>query len=187
MQTGTTTLGTAPLDESQLERLARTHAGRLASFLRRRVGNPADVDDLVQETLLEALRCRGEFQHQSRPETWLFGIALNLTRTYYKRAKVRGAYMDEDVDGEEVAASRSEDPFEIALHRERMVRVESAVRSLRADSHDLLQMVVFEDLSYEEVAQRLGIPIGTVRSRVSRVRSFLKRHAEGAAPALAKA
>ena len=168
-----------PMDAHQLDLLARTHAVRLASFLRRRVGNPEDVEDLVQETLMEAVRCSGEFQHQSRPETWLFGIALNLTRSYYKRAKVRATYTDHDADGDQVASDRAEDPLEIALHRERMVRVESAVKALPSDSHQLLTLVVFDDMSYEDVARKLGIPIGTVRSRVSRVRAFLKRHAEG--------
>jgi len=71
----------ASMDLCDLDRLARTHAARLASFLRRRVGNPHDVEDLVQDTLLEAVRCSGQFQGQSRPQTWLFGIALNLTTT----------------------------------------------------------------------------------------------------------
>lgn len=59
----------APFSMGALDVLARTHAARLASFLRRRVGNPHDVEDLVQDTLLEAVRCIDQFQGQSRPET----------------------------------------------------------------------------------------------------------------------
>jgi RNA polymerase sigma factor (sigma-70 family) len=161
----------------ELDLLTRTHAARLASFLRRRVGNPHDVEDLVQDTLLEAVRCIGQFQGQSRPETWLFGIAINLTRNYYKRAKVRDICTDADTD--EVPSNRADDPAEIAEHRERMLRVASAVQDLPEDSRQLLQYVVQDDLSYEEVAQQLGIPIGTVRSRISRARSCLRRHADG--------
>jgi len=60
-----------------------------------------------------------------------------------------------------------------------MHRVASAVNDLPEESHQLLQYVVQDDLSYEEVAQQLGIPIGTVRSRISRTRSFLKRRVDG--------
>lgn len=166
-----------PMNMSELEVLARTHAARLASFLRRRVGNPHDVEDLVQDTLLEAVRCIGQFQGQSRPETWLFGIALNLTRNYHKRAKVRDIYADFDTD--EIAGDRSNDPCEVAEHRERMFRVASAVENLPGESHRLLQLVIDDNLSYEEAGRQLGIPTGTVRSRISRARSFLKRTADG--------
>jgi RNA polymerase sigma factor (sigma-70 family) len=165
------------MNMSELELLARTHSARLASFLRRRVGNPHDVEDLVQDTLLEAVRCIGQFQGQSKPETWLFGIALNLSRNYHKRAKVRDIYADAETD--DIAADCSHDPCEIAEHRERMFRVASAVENLPGESHRLLQLVVQDNLSYEEAGRELGIPTGTVRSRVSRARSFLRRSADG--------
>jgi RNA polymerase sigma factor (sigma-70 family) len=171
---------TARLDMQELNLLVRTHAARLASFLRRRVGNPQDVEDLVQDTLLEAVRCIDQFHGQSRPETWLFGIALNLTCNYYKRAKVRDIYSEADTD--EVPSDVANDPADIAEHRERMRRVASAFGELPPDSHQLLQYAVQDDLSYEEIAAKAGIPIGTVRSRISRARAFLKRHADGEAP-----
>lgn len=165
-----------------LDQLIRTHTARLTSFLRRRVGNPQDVEDLVQDTLLEAVRCLDQFQGQSRPETWLFGIALNLTRNYYKRARLRDIYVD--VDTEEVASDAGDNPLEIAEQRQRMSRVERVLPDLPEESRQLLHFVVVDDLSYEEVAQQLSIPIGTVRSRISRARSYLKRQIE-TDPALA--
>jgi len=166
----------ARMQLSEIEVLARTHAGRLASFLRRRVGNPSDVEDLVQDTLLEALRCVGQFQGQSRPETWLFGIALNLTRSYHKRARVRDIYADVETD--EIPSQRCDDPCELVSQRQSMVRVASAVAQLPGDSYKLLELVVHDSLSYDEAAREMGIPTGTVRSRVSRVRSHLRRSVE---------
>lgn len=165
-----------PMTLNEIEGLARTHAARLASFLRRRVGNPHDVEDLVQDTLLEAMRCMDQFQGQSRPETWLFGIALNLSRTYHKRARVRDIYADVETD--EIPSERCDDPCEIVSQRESMARVASAVQQLPGDSYKLLEMVVHDNLSYDEAAREMGIPTGTVRSRVSRVRSQLKRSME---------
>jgi RNA polymerase sigma-70 factor (ECF subfamily) len=157
----------------EIEVLARTHAGRLASFLRRRVGNPSDVEDLVQDTLLEAMRCMGQFQGQSRPETWLFGIALNLSRSYHKRARVRDIYSDVETD--EIPSDRCDDPCELVSQRQSMRRVELAVGQLPGDSYKLLELVVHDNLSYDDAAREMGIPTGTVRSRVSRMRSHLRR------------
>jgi RNA polymerase sigma-70 factor (ECF subfamily) len=165
-----------PMNFRQIETLARSHAGRLASFLRRRVGNPHDVEDLVQDTLLEAMRCMEQFQGQSRPETWLFGIALNLSRSYHKRARVRDIYADVDTD--DVPSPGADDPCEIASQRQSMWLVADALEQLPVDSYKLLELVVHDDLSYDEAARELGIPIGTVRSRVSRMRSHLRRSAE---------
>ena len=162
-----------PMNLREVEVLARTHAGRLASFLRRRVGNPSDVEDLVQDTLLEAMRCMDQFQGQSRPETWLFGIALNLSRSYHKRARVRDIYADVETD--EIPSQWCDDPCEIVSQRQSMGRVASAVGQLPGDSYKLLKMVVHDNLSYDEAAREMDIPIGTVRSRVSRVRSHLRR------------
>ena len=166
----------APMNLREIEVLARTHAGRLASFLRRRVGNPSDVEDLVQDTLLEAMRCMGQFQGQSRPETWLFGIALNLSRSYHKRARVRDIYTDVETD--EIPSQWCDDPCEIVSQRQSMRRVASAVGELPGDSYKLLELVVHDNLSYDEAAREMGIPTGTVRSRVSRVRSHLRRSME---------
>lgn len=165
-----------PMSLCEIESLARTHAARLASFLRRRVGNPHDVDDLVQDTLLEAMRCMGQFQGQSRPETWLFGIALNLSRTYHKRARVRDIY--DDVETDDIPSERCDDPCEIVAQRQSMRRVANAVRQLPGESYKLLELVVQDNLSYDEAAREMGIPIGTVRSRVSRMRSQLRRSIE---------
>lgn len=160
----------------EIEMLARTHATRLASFLRRRVGNPHDVEDLVQDTLLEAMRCMGQFQGQSRPETWLFGIALNLSRTYHKRARVRDIYADVETD--DIPSGRCDDPCELVSQRQSMHRVECAVEQLSGDSYKLLELVVHDNLSYDDAAREMGIPTGTVRSRVSRMRSHLRRSVE---------
>lgn len=173
------------LNMTDVELLARTHAARLASFLRRRVGNPHDVEDLVQDTLLEAVRCVDQFQGQSRPETWLFGIALNLTRNYHKRAKVRDIYADVETEG--IASDRSDDPCEIVEHRESMARVASAMALLPGDSYRLLELVVHDNLSYDDAAREMKIPTGTVRSRVSRMRSHLRRSLESCGHALVPA
>ena len=86
------------LDHAAIDALIRKHSRRLHSFVRRRIGNPADVEEVVQETCLEAVRCLDRFQGQSRPETWLFGIAMNLVRNHYKTTKAHDIFdfMDDE-------------------------------------------------------------------------------------------
>jgi RNA polymerase sigma factor (sigma-70 family) len=173
---------TTGLSRHDLDQLVRVHSGRLANFLRRRVGNPHDVEDLVQDTLLEAVRCVDQFQGQSRPETWLFGIAMNLMRNYYKRARQRDICVSAEPD--DMASEAADDPLEIAQHRELADRVARLLPALSRDHQQLLHLVVWDDLSYEEAATQLSIPIGTVRSRVSRARSFLRSQIERGGRAL---
>jgi RNA polymerase sigma factor (sigma-70 family) len=166
-----------PFTLAQLDKLVRTHSGRLNSFVRRRIGNPSDVEDIVQDTLLEAVRCLDRFQGNSKPETWLFGIALNLTRNHYKRAKLRDVYSDVDTD--DLASEPAENPLEIVDYRERLQRVAKAVGQLSDDTLELMEFIFDDEMSYQEIASRIGVPVGTVRSRVSRTRSALRRHADG--------
>jgi RNA polymerase sigma factor (sigma-70 family) len=170
--------GTAPVAEGakdvDIELLVRANLHRLHNFLRRRVGNTADVDDLVQDTLLEALKCRDKFQGNSRPETWLFGIAMNLVRNHYKRNRVRSIY--DDIDIETLGLADVNDPLELVERRQTVERVRQAANQLSEDARILLQLIFEENMSYEEAAEFLNIPIGTVRSRISRARAVLRQY-----------
>jgi RNA polymerase sigma factor (sigma-70 family) len=160
------------LAAADLDHLVRTHGRRLRNFIRRRVGNAADVEDLVQDTCLEALRCMAHFHGTARPETWLFGIALNLVRGHFRRAGLRPAAEGEAADTD--ADALAEDPVEtIERHQEidRMVRL---MDRLPRASVSVLTLVFDEQLTYEQAASRLQVPVGTIRSRIARARTMLK-------------
>jgi RNA polymerase sigma factor (sigma-70 family) len=163
------------LSASDLERLVRQHGRRLHNFIRRRVGNTADVDDLVQDTCLEALRCLRRYQGHSRPETWLFGIALNLVRSHYKHARTRPVFEEEDA-GLDAQAEMAEDPRETIERLQEINRLLHVVEQLPEASASVLTLVFDERLSYEQAASRLQIPVGTVRSRIARARALLRGH-----------
>jgi RNA polymerase sigma factor (sigma-70 family) len=164
----------ALLTEADLERLVRTHSRRLHNFIHRRVGNIADVEDLMQDTCLEALRCLGRFQGASRPETWLFGIALNLVRGHYKRAGSRPVLVAE-ISEEEAPSETFEDPVETVERFEEIGRLSQRMEELSPASVSVLTLVFDERLTYEQAAHRLHIPVGTVRSRIARARAVLKK------------
>ena len=165
----------ALLSASDLERLVRVHGRRLHNFIRRRVGNAADVEDLVQDTCVEALRCLPRYRGQSRPETWLFGIALNLVRGHYKHAKSRPVFEEEE-EGLEAQAEMAEDPREVIERLQEISRLLRVVEQLPEASASVLTLVFDERLTYEEAASRLQIPVGTVRSRIARARALLRGH-----------
>ncbi|WP_158598074.1 RNA polymerase sigma factor [Noviherbaspirillum saxi] len=159
-------------DLKALEELVSVHGRRLHNFVRRRIGNMQDVEDIVQDTLLEAVRCRENFRHQSRPETWLFGIAANLIRNHYKRARAHDIFdeLEEEAHIEEVGRSPAETFETIQL----MERVSEVIDGLSNEVRSVFGLVFDEQMTYEEAAARLGIPVGTVRSRISRARLRLK-------------
>lgn len=162
-----------PLTPTDLSRLVRQYGARLRNFIRRRVGNAADVDDLVQDTCLEALRCLHRYQGHSRPETWLFGIAMNLVRGHYKRARYQ-PILEEEEAGLEAQEDLSEDPLDTLARYQEIERMHSLVGELPEASSSVLTLVFDERLTYEQAADRLQIPVGTVRSRIARARALLK-------------
>lgn len=166
------------LSDVDLERLVRDHGRRLHNFIRRRVGNGADVDDLVQDTCLEALRSLKHYQGRSRPETWLFGIAVNLVRGHYKHARTKPVFEREE-EGVDVQAEMAEDPRETIERLQEVSRMLDVVEGLPESFAQVLTLVFDEQLTYEQAATRLKIPIGTVRSRIARARALLKGHTTG--------
>jgi RNA polymerase sigma factor (sigma-70 family) len=156
-----------------LERLVHQHGRRLRNFIRRRVANAADVEDLMQDTYLETLRCLDRFEGAARPETWMFGIALNLVRNHYKRAAHR-PLLEDEIFIDEREREMAQDPLDIVEQQQVLGRLSKAVDRLPPASMRVLTLVIDEHLTYEQAADRLHIPVGTVRSRLSRARAILK-------------
>lgn len=163
-----------PLGRREFEQLVRAQNARLHSFVRRRVGNPSDVEDIVQDTMVEALKGLDRYRGQSRPETWIFGIAMNLIRNHYKRGRVRDV-VDHDSEVESIAVEGGSDPARVCEHREMLRRMHVVCERLNEDTRVILERVFDDCLTYEETACVLGIPVGTVRSRIARVRLQLRQ------------
>jgi RNA polymerase sigma-70 factor (ECF subfamily) len=144
------------------------HSEAIYGYLQRRVG-AVQADDLTAETLLTAFRLRDRYD-ASRPDArpWLFGIATNLVRRHRRRERRElRAYARSGVDPVRAHVGHPEDRLErVALNAE----LARALASLSSKDRDVLLLYAWADLSYEEIAQALGIPMGTVRSRLFRAR-----------------
>lgn len=156
-----------------LDQLFREHHHHLFKFVQRYVRNSEDAEDVVQNTFVEASRCADRFNGMSKPSTWLFGIALNLARNQMRRncASLCDAMDDEAI--EEIADLRA-DPLSLLENRQIVGKVQAMLEQLPAKIRGTFEAVLEGNCTYEEAAQELRIPIGTVRSRVSRVRSSIR-------------
>ncbi|QGZ42126.1 RNA polymerase sigma-70 factor (ECF subfamily) [Pseudoduganella flava] len=164
----------APQPAIDIVALYRQHRTHLLRFVQRYLGNPHDAEDVVQNTFVEAVRCAPRFSGLSKPSTWLFGIALNLARNQVRR---NGADRYEAVEEDflEQLVDVHADPALQYEWRELAVKVDKLIGELPPKIRDTFEAVLEGELTYEEAAREMGIPIGTVRSRVSRVRAAARQ------------
>jgi RNA polymerase sigma-70 factor (ECF subfamily) len=140
----------------------------LRRYARALVGDRDSADDLVQDTLERAVR---KF-HLWRPgdlRAWLFSIMHNV---FVNQLRTRRIPASQEVD-ENLAGN--DDPAGATVVRD----LERGLATLSAEQREVLLMVGLEDMSYAQVSRALGVPMGTVMSRLSRAREKLRRHMDG--------
>jgi RNA polymerase sigma-70 factor, ECF subfamily len=144
------------------EEIFARHRDALHGFFRRRLVNPAQADDLTQETFLAVLRAAARYEPRALVRTYLYGIALKLV---FAAGRKRGA---EPFAADVVSASKPDDSL----------WVRQALARLETEEREILMLREYEQLSYAEIAELLHIPVNTVRSRLFRSRMALKSYLE---------
>lgn len=130
-------------------------------FFRRRLDQPARAEELAQETFLAVVKAVKRYQPSARFRTYLYAIAMKLLL-----AERRKAGRETERVADDVAAHGSAPENAVWIHR--------AISALDPEQREVLMLREFEDLSYEEIAALLEIPVNTVRSRLFRARTALK-------------
>ena len=161
------------LTPRDIDILFKEHHTHLVRFVQRYVRNVEDAKDVVQNTFLESVRCADRFSGASKPSTWLFGIALNLARNHVRRnyaliAKHADESLIEDM------ADMGADPADLVQNQDLADKVEKMLSGLPTRIRETFEAVLEQDASYADAAEQMHIPIGTVRSRVSRVREQIR-------------
>jgi RNA polymerase sigma factor (sigma-70 family) len=154
------------------EEVARVHGRKIYNFAYRLTGNPDDAHDLVQEVLLRVRRGLASYQPGSF-EGWLWRITRNAFLDEVRRRKRRPTSpMPDEVDRWGLASSDSADIEydRISLGDD----IQKALLELPVDFREAVVLCDVVGLSYEEIAQAVAVPIGTVRSRIHRGRKMLK-------------
>ena len=154
--------------------LLTRHRDRLYRFVLRHIGHAAEAEDLAQQAFVEAARTYENFRGESQLSTWLYGIAMNLVRNHLSRSPQR-VYQWEDEGALDNTAATGANPEQQCAMTELVRLLERELADLMPEMREVLLLVAMDDLSYEDAAELLSVPIGTVRSRVSRARSHLRR------------
>ena len=159
--------------------LIERYQERIFGLVRHYTTRSVEVEDIVQDTFIKAFRKLSTFQHQSSFSTWLYRIAVNTALDFLKRAGRNPVQAVEDPEnlgtGLESGRASAILPPEARLQREEIARITHAVLDeLPEIFRTVLVLREFEDLSYQEMADLLGISIGTVESRLFRARARFK-------------
>ena len=168
-------------DEKAFSLLVKETEATVYRYLFSLVGNREDALDLSQETYLKLWRSLSAFRGDCAPMTWILRIAknnaLDLLRKSAKGTPLPLVTTDTEGDAQEIELtdpSEESEPQKAFLRTETQKAVREAILSLNEEQQTVLVLREFEGLSYDEIADRLSLEIGTVKSRLSRARNAIK-------------
>jgi RNA polymerase sigma-70 factor (ECF subfamily) len=161
--------------------LFERHGDEIHRYAARRLG-PEAAEDVVAETFLTAFRKRGTYD-TARPDSrpWLYGIATLVIRDQ-RRVETRGYRAARRSRTREAVESFDERSAERLTAQRLQPRLAKVLARLKTADRDLLLLVAWADLTYEEAAQALAVPVGTVRSRLHRIRKKVRAEFGGTNP-----
>ena len=167
-------------DKHAFDLLVLRYQHRILGLIGRFINDPAEVEDVAQEAFIKAYRALPKFRGDSAFYTWLYRIAINTAKNYLVARGRRPPSTDVDVDDAEfmdnnTALTDIESP-EASQERDDLQRViNEAIEELPEDLRTAFTLREFSGLSYEEITEIMGCPVGTVRSRIFRAREALDK------------
>ncbi|GMU70910.1 MAG: RNA polymerase sigma factor RpoE [Burkholderiales bacterium] len=166
-------------DKRAFELLVMKYQRKLGRLLSRMVRDPGEVEDVTQEAFIKAYRALPNFRGESAFYTWLYRIAINTAKNYLvalgRRAPTSTEFDHEEAESFEDAVGLRDaaTPEGELLGREIARTVNKAMDALPEDLRTAISLREIEGLSYEEIANVMNCPIGTVRSRIFRAREAI--------------
>ena len=163
--------------EASFEELVRRYQRPIAAYVYRMVGDYDSALDLTQEVFIKVYNSLARYRSEFKFSTWIYKIAHNAAIDHLRRHAVREQTLTGSVDGErrEVAIeSRRLTPEQESERKERCFEIESVVQLLQASYRELIVLRHSHDLSYDEIADVTGLPLGTVKNRLFRAREAMR-------------
>ena len=167
-------------DKNAFNLLVRKYQHKVVNLVARYVNNPGDVPDVAQEAFIKAYRALPTFRGESAFYTWLYRIAVNTAKNYLTSQGRRPPSSDVEADEAEYygggeALQEVATPENLALTDEIKRTVFAAIEALPEDLRTAITLREMEGLSYEEIAEIMDCPVGTVRSRIFRAREAIDK------------
>jgi RNA polymerase sigma-70 factor (ECF subfamily) len=176
-------------NEAAWEAIVRRHWRKVFNVAYKFVGKHDDAEDLTQDIFLKIFRSLDSFDRRANFQTWLISVSRNLCIDHYRRVRKERELIDRGTDADEVpAAAQTEGPIAALEQRDRVALLRQALGGLPDTLREAVIMRDIQELSYQEIAEKLQLPEGTVKSRINRGRTELARqvrqiHANEPAPA----
>ena len=160
-------------DEAAFRELYRAFSRRLYAYVLRQLGEPAQAEEIVADTLYEVWRQPARFRGDSQFSTWLIGIARNKVLMAFRSRKPDEKH-DDIADVAETLATEDSSAFDILAQQQRHEGVRHCMDRLSDEHRECIHLVFYEGLSVAEVASVQACPEGTVKTRLFHARAKLK-------------
>ncbi|NOQ36276.1 MAG: RNA polymerase sigma factor RpoE [Methylococcaceae bacterium] len=167
-------------DKSAYDVLVIKYQHKIIQLVNRYIKDPSEAQDVAQEAFIKAYRALGNFRGDSAFYTWLYRIAINTAKNYLlSRSRRHSDYQVDIQDAEQLenaAQLKGMDTPEHLLMSDDIVEViETAIEKLPEEMRTAIMLREFDGMSYEEIAQAMECPVGTVRSRIFRAREAIDK------------
>jgi len=165
-------------DRSAFDFLVIKYQHKIIQLVNRYVKDPSEAQDVAQETFIKAYRALGNFRGDSAFYTWLYRIAINTAKNYLVSRSRRSSDYQVDIQDAEALENAPqlqgmETPERLLLNQEIIDTIKIAIDKLPEEMRTAIMLREFEGMSYEEIAEAMDCPVGTVRSRIFRAREAI--------------
>lgn len=163
-------------DQSAWEEIVRLHWRRVFNIAYKFVGRHDLAEDLTQDIFLKLFRSLGTFDRRANFQTWLVSVSRNLCIDHYRSVRKERETINSDVDSTDLKpVAPGQSPYAALEHRDRVTLLRIALERLAPPLRIAVMLRDLQELSYNEIAERLQLPEGTVKSRINRGRNELAR------------
>jgi RNA polymerase sigma-70 factor, ECF subfamily len=164
--------------EGSFEELVRRYQRPISAYVYRMVGNYESALDLTQEIFIKVYASLRKYRSEFKFSTWIYKIAHNAAVDHLRRSSTREQSLITGSDGDQFELpieSRRLSPEQESERKERRVEIESVVRALPSTYRELIILRHSQDLTYEEIVEVTGLPLGTVKNRLFRAREMMRQ------------
>lgn len=171
-------------DKRAFDLLVKKYQHKIIALVGRYIQDQHEMQDVAQEAFIKAYRALGNFRAESAFYTWMYRIAINTAKNHLVSRGRRPPGTDVDIDEAEIYSvtpqMKDSDTPEANLMRDELEeRIFTAIRQLPDDLKTAISLREFDGMSYEEIAEVMQCPVGTVRSRIFRAREAIDKAIEG--------